>query len=461
MIRKYRETGLRLVLRIGVAGGLAPVRAVVADSVLAPEVAQATVAGATNFDAQAEITEILDLEQRAEFGRAIQRCMALQGRPLAGAEIEQSRALLVRLREEKKTALELSFAIDSLGAHKDLAARELLKDEAVGVLLLRRALREREDDVMVNAAAVLAAKGDPRDVAPILNRLVTSKDQSAQTSLLNSLEMLKDVMSPGVTVNFIDGVAAADTARNYLPILSILSVLSSTNDATNVVAVVYQHARKDETFTNRYAVAFLGMVRAKHYKNKANGFGEAVGDPEASAKMAGYMKDLAARRDEKESEFFLRCARYFPELECFFEHPITVDGWSPQGDVAEFAQTPTGNLVGTIVGNDPVLLSRDNLNIDLSRYKMIKLTFRNQTSGKRGKFYFATTADHGIGEAQVINFAIKPLDPGYTEYVIDASASPKWKGTLKQLRLDMVDDGAKGKFDISRVILSDFNSIRK
>ena len=424
----------------------------------------------TNAEFQAELDEILDLEQRADFGKATILCTALQGKTLNAVQLDKVRAILLRLRDEKKSALELSFAVDSLGTHKELAERELLKDETVGVLLLRKALREREGAVMLNAASILAAKGDPKAIDLILNRYVTCKDQAAKTDLLGSLEMLKDVLDPALTVRFIDIVAEADSVKSCAPILSILSTFSSTNEATNVVATVYQRAKNGETFRNRYAAAFLGMVRLNYFKttkprvkekDKDKHFGEAVGDPDAATNLTKYMLDLATHRDEKETGFFVRCNKYFPELQPTFENLISIGSWSGVNDINNFTQTATGHLVGIIIGRDPYFYSQDNLNIDLSRYKTIRLTFRNQTAAKRGRFLFTTNEEPGIGEDKTVFYDTKPNDPEFTEYVIDAGSHPKWKGTLKQLRLDIVEDGPKGKFDIAQVVLSDIGSPRK
>ncbi len=235
------------------------------------------------------------------------------------------------------------------------------------------------------------------------------------------------------------------------------------------MATIYQQARKGETFTNRYAAAFLGMVREKYFKIKIRGkdksndkaFNEAVGDPDAAANLTKYMIDLSTNRNDDETGFFIQCAKYFPELERTYETPIVLGDWVAMNGMDGFTQTQAGHFVGNIVADDPMIYSQDNLNVDLSRYKKIKLTFQNRTNAKFGKIYFVTNEDSGIGEDKALPYAVTPRDHGFTEYLIDASGHPKWTGTLKQLRIDIVDDGSKGKFDIERVILSDIGSPKK
>jgi len=76
---------------------------------------------------------------------------------------------------------------------------------------------------------------------------------SGQSVVANPAPEVSASVTSGLTVKFIDAVTEVNTVRNDRPILSILTVLSSTNNATNVVASVYQHTRRDEAFINRYA----------------------------------------------------------------------------------------------------------------------------------------------------------------------------------------------------------------
>lgn len=443
-----------------------PAPVVAAPAAPAPVAATTNVAApvaavATSSEVREKIEEILELEQRAEFGKAFALCSALQGRALEGAELEEVRALMFRLREERKAVTDLSVAIDSLGDHREVSEQQLLKNEAVGLLLLRRAVRERDGAVLAAAASILASRNDLKTADVIVRRLKTCKDEAVFGPLLGSLDVIKDGIDPALTADFVAAVAGADAIKSHVPILSILAVLSARETATNVVAAVYRQAQQGTTFKNRYAATFLGMVRVLQYKNDAKAFGEAVGDPEAAASLSKYMLDLAAHRDPKETNFFMRLAKIYPELVRTYENTVPIGGWSSPTGIDGFTQTPEGHLVGTITGPDPYFMSQDNLNLDLSRYKTIKLSFQNRTGSKAGRFLFVTNEDQGFGEDKTAAYASKPNDPGFTEYVIDMSSHPKWKGVLKQLRFDIVDDGAKGQFDVASVMLSDAAAPRK
>ncbi|GAB4130322.1 hypothetical protein [Thermopirellula anaerolimosa] len=53
------------------------------------------------------------------------------------------------------------------------------------------------------------------------------------------------------------------------------------------------------------------------------------------------------------------------------------------------------------------------------------------------RFRFTTEADPTWDDAKSLAFEVVPNDEAPREYVVDMSSVPGWKGTLKQLRLDL------------------------
>jgi len=124
------------------------------------------------------------------------------------------------------------------------------------------------------------------------------------------------------------------------------------------------------------------------------------------------------------------------------------EGWTLGWQIRDFGYQEGGYIYGVLTGNDPVIFSPDNLNIDLSEYDKIKIRMKNGTPGNRMKLYFTTTDDPNWGEnkTQVTNLVIN--DTGYTVYTLDMSGKATWTGTLKQLRLDVIDHYPSGSLQV-------------
>ncbi len=144
------------------------------------------------------LSRILQLEQNAEFGKAIILATSFISQGRDEAAIEEVRGIMTRLKQEKKAALDLGYAIESLEAHREVAERELDKEPEVGALLLRQVVREREGAILTNAAAILVSKNDPEVAALISERLKTSKDTAVNEALRANLEQLKEQSTPPV-----------------------------------------------------------------------------------------------------------------------------------------------------------------------------------------------------------------------------------------------------------------------
>lgn len=117
-------------------------------------------------------------------------------------------------------------------------------------------------------------------------------------------------------------------------------------------------------------------------------------------------------------------------------------GWAPAGlGVEGFILNPEGYIEAN-VSADPYIHSPNNLNIDLTNNKTIKIRMRNNTDFDTAQIYFVTT-DGGWSENYRKNFSIVP-NSDFLEYTIDMSDSngyageATWEGTLEQFRVDPI-----------------------
>ena len=87
------------------------------------------------------------------------------------------------------------------------------------------------------------------------------------------------------------------------------------------------------------------------------------------------------------------------------------------------------------------LLSPDNLHVDANRNQTIRIRFQNHTPATQMRFAFTTDDDPNWNQAKSKSFAVVANDNGPREYTVDMSSVADWKGSLKQLRLDLTADG--------------------
>ncbi|MFZ4397791.1 MAG: glycoside hydrolase family 99-like domain-containing protein, partial [Kiritimatiellia bacterium] len=132
-----------------------------------------------------------------------------------------------------------------------------------------------------------------------------------------------------------------------------------------------------------------------------------------------------------------------------------ITGWTGGQQVKDVRQLADGRVEGALAGKDPQLFSAPNLGIDLTDTKTIKLTYRNQSSGAKAKFFFITEEDPQWNEAKSKRFDVKTNDAAASVYVLDMSTVSGWAGTLTQLRFDPTDDEITetGTFAIDRIQL--------
>ena len=87
------------------------------------------------------------------------------------------------------------------------------------------------------------------------------------------------------------------------------------------------------------------------------------------------------------------------------------------------------------------LLSADDLGVDISVHKTVKVRFQNHTPATRMRFAFTTAADTAWDEGKSKSFDVIANDNGPREYAVDMSSAPGWTGALKQLRVDLASEG--------------------
>ncbi|MCD9021505.1 discoidin domain-containing protein [Cohnella silvisoli] len=126
------------------------------------------------------------------------------------------------------------------------------------------------------------------------------------------------------------------------------------------------------------------------------------------------------------------------------------EGWTTP-NIASFT-TAGGSLNGTLTNSDPQMLSPDNLATNITTNKTISIKLKNGTAGKKAKVFFTTTSDSTFNETKSKEFDLNPNTAVFSEYSINMGDVPGWTGTLKQLRIDPVNDlTSSGTFSVDQV----------
>jgi len=127
------------------------------------------------------------------------------------------------------------------------------------------------------------------------------------------------------------------------------------------------------------------------------------------------------------------------------------EGWSGGSGVTDLQWAAGGAINGKITADNAQFLSPDDLGIDLSLLKVIRLGLTNQTSSDEGIVYFMTDEEPEISESKSIRFEMKDNSAAQSEYTIDLSEVPAWKGTLKQLIVSPGLTGGSGSMQLDYV----------
>ena len=122
-------------------------------------------------------------------------------------------------------------------------------------------------------------------------------------------------------------------------------------------------------------------------------------------------------------------------------------GWTMAGGTASFTNDALV-IEGTKTGQntyDP-RLSRENLNLDCSKYTKIEVCVKwditgNSNKEKVMKIYYTTTAAPGLSESKTARIPIEKSSNGeFKTLTFDMANTGSWKGFVTQLRFDPFDD---------------------
>lgn len=140
------------------------------------------------------------------------------------------------------------------------------------------------------------------------------------------------------------------------------------------------------------------------------------------------------------------------------------DGWTVRkGGGPHVLWAGDGYMNGKFTDYSPMINSPQDLNIDTSEAKYIRLRMKINRSGETSGIFFATDSSNSITADKKVEYKINSND--FEEYEIDMSANEKWTGQLKSLRLDPVRSGpvADGEYNIDyiQILDSDKNIIKE
>ncbi|MCX8094566.1 MAG: M6 family metalloprotease domain-containing protein, partial [Candidatus Goldbacteria bacterium] len=104
-----------------------------------------------------------------------------------------------------------------------------------------------------------------------------------------------------------------------------------------------------------------------------------------------------------------------------------------------------------ITGTDPYMRSADRLNVNSGEVKYIRLRMKNNSAGRISRIYWITNNDSTWNLAKSVSFTVTANDTSFKEYIIDLTGNTNWAGTIRQFRLDPVDDVATGNVELDYI----------
>ncbi|WP_138752229.1 Ig-like domain-containing protein [Paenibacillus sinopodophylli] len=127
-----------------------------------------------------------------------------------------------------------------------------------------------------------------------------------------------------------------------------------------------------------------------------------------------------------------------------------LEGWTTNNQVTG-GMAAGGIYQATATGNEPELISPDNINFPAAVVKRVKIKLRNDTSGNEANVYFKTSESSEWNLLNKLTTFVLPNDPSFREYVWDPSNHSAWSGTIKQIKV--VPTNAVGDFAIDAITL--------
>ncbi len=131
-----------------------------------------------------------------------------------------------------------------------------------------------------------------------------------------------------------------------------------------------------------------------------------------------------------------------------FDTDGDAEGWTDDSN----QQIPTiqvqgGALSGTSIGTDPGILSPDHLGIDARRAPWIKVRMKSDTPAEF--LYFITEADTQWNQDKGTQVYIDTVNGEWGVGYIAVWGNPKWVGTIRQIRLDVMS--TPGDFSVDEI----------
>ncbi|HOX51014.1 MAG TPA: sialate O-acetylesterase [Fibrobacteria bacterium] len=145
-----------------------------------------------------------------------------------------------------------------------------------------------------------------------------------------------------------------------------------------------------------------------------------------------------------------------------FDPASGLNGWVANSHISGFVpwsldpQNPSNlSIAGRIAGEDPWVLSPDELGVNIDSARTLKIRLYNNTSATEAQVYFSTNESPNLSEERSVVFSILPAKEGVgvQEYLVDMSRNTFWKGTLRRLRIDPVRSAVQGTFAIDDIRL--------
>ncbi len=127
-------------------------------------------------------------------------------------------------------------------------------------------------------------------------------------------------------------------------------------------------------------------------------------------------------------------------------------GWTIRKDLR--GTTGDGALRLTVTGGDPAILSPDLLELPTATHRSLRLVMGHRTAATRGLIFFVTD-EHPVVAENRLEVVLPPAGVGPREVVVNLGAHPHYRGTLRQLRIDLVEGAAAGDVVVERIVLSD------
>lgn len=128
----------------------------------------------------------------------------------------------------------------------------------------------------------------------------------------------------------------------------------------------------------------------------------------------------------------------------------STEEWTGNSQVSNL-RAESGSLMASSLGTEPAVTSKEQLAINASLVKRVRVREKQGTPGDGMKLYFTTTADPVWNDTKSMAIRAVSNDSMMREYVFDTSGFSAWTGTLDQIRL--VPASAAGSFAIDSIQL--------